>query len=375
MKAITADNYLIRPFVTNKTQTYSYKYLGTNNPPQITIDVALKPDTEPWFWSDSNEPQNNDGTYMRNLYVSTRNLFDNFFDRQVNVSNTGSDYFVNEYFNINAFTVSYFGNVADLQNRHLSPPTASLRTGYFDKKYFDKNIFNTRYFSEPKLIAVSTSSVPAYFSNTYFQQNMFSPEYFAEQSELQISGAVSYDGAISLYVVNVAQQSYGNKIRPHSIRIEGHDGTSIVDDGLGGLVLEGTLQIIGSVLYSLGIIVILNANGSDQTSVFGTQGMILRANKEIVFVYDATSVIYEHMIICTMDIGEMNFSTNPSMGDVSVLTGTKPINDYAENNLSVYMTTVGIYTDSGELVAIGKLPRPLKRAVNSQQTIILRFDA
>jgi hypothetical protein len=34
-----------------------------------------------------------------------------------------------------------------------------------------------------------------------------------------------------------------------------------------------------------------------------------------------------------------------------------------------------MYTNLGELVAVAKFPRPIKRAVESQQTVIVRFDA
>jgi hypothetical protein len=34
-----------------------------------------------------------------------------------------------------------------------------------------------------------------------------------------------------------------------------------------------------------------------------------------------------------------------------------------------------LYNDVGEMVAIAKVPKPVKRAIDTQQTIIVRIDA
>ncbi len=69
MKQLTSDNYLIRPFVTHKTQDYTYTFLGGSNPEKLSIDIATDPSSvsSNWIWTPDNEPQNVDGVYEHTL--------------------------------------------------------------------------------------------------------------------------------------------------------------------------------------------------------------------------------------------------------------------------------------------------------------------
>jgi hypothetical protein len=306
MKAITADNYFITPFVTHKTQTYDYTFAGLSNPPQVSIDVATKPATSPWYWSGSNEPQNDDGLYERTLYASTKTLFDKFF--------------------------------TNILPAHGETP-------------------------------ISSSGNDSYFSRPYFNAGIFFGSYFGSVFTI-------FPNADTFYVINIAQQTYGERINPYSFQISDSSGGIIVDDGHGNLILKNTNIILGSILYSFGIAVLVKSANPDQDQPIKGGGLKLVDATQITIEYDAVQTIYEHQILCTMDIGEFNFSTNPTLAMTSSLSdGNKPIKLYASGSMPVYMTTVGIYTDRGELVAIGKFPKPIKRAENSQQTVVIRFDA
>jgi hypothetical protein len=153
-------------------------------------------------------------------------------------------------------------------------------------------------------------------------------------------------------VISIAQQAYGEGIRPGSFSVG-----NLLDDGKGNIVASGSATRVGHIFYGLGVVAIKPA--------------ALSFASEVEVTFDATHTIYEHQVMCTMEEGEFNFSTNPSMRDK---TAPRRLDLFASGALSPYMTTVGLYTDGMELVAIGKFPRPIKRVSESQQTVIIRFD-
>ena len=81
---------------------------------------------------------------------------------------------------------------------------------------------------------------------------------------------------------------------------------------------------------------------------------------------DQTSVSY----FCRATANEMNFSNNPTFVSGSA-------NEIRHNNLkgnpSVYITGVGLYNTSGQLVAISKLSTPLKKNFSSEATIKVKL--
>lgn len=93
--------------------------------------------------------------------------------------------------------------------------------------------------------------------------------------------------------------------------------------------------------------------------------------------FNSTFTIYEHTAICTMEQGEFNFSSNPTMaGKVEGDGGSEVslFDSLAKGDLSPYVTTIGLYNSAGEMVAIAKVPRPIKRAPELDQTVIVKFD-
>jgi hypothetical protein len=133
---------------------------------------------------------------------------------------------------------------------------------------------------------------------------------------------------------------------------------------------------IGSVNYGLGLIALKQFTGSFSSSIVTDAGCYFNTGSQVNVKFNATQTIYEHQVICTMDAGEFNYSTNPSVtsGSSSVSGTGRIIDMFATQSLTPYMTTVGCYTNRGELVALGKFPRPIKRAPDTQQTVIVRFD-
>jgi len=181
------------------------------------------------------------------------------------------------------------------------------------------------------------------------------------------------------YVISLAQPSYGETIRKGSFTLTSpnYSTGSLTDDGNGHITGANTSSIVGNIFYGLGIVVLRQVTGSFSSSVVSDLGMFLDTGSQVQVQFDATQTIYEHQVICTMEVGEFNYSTNPSISSPSSsVSGSDKIYDaFASGTLTPYITTVGAYTNRGELVAIAKFPRPVKRVPESQQTVIIRWDS
>lgn len=68
---------------------------------------------------------------------------------------------------------------------------------------------------------------------------------------------------------------------------------------------------------------------------------------------------------------EFNYSTNPSF--ISGSTG-EVIFSYFINNPQVYPTTVGLYNDANELLAVAKLSRPLQKNFTKEALVRVKLD-
>lgn len=276
MKAIPAENYLVRPFVTHKTQTYEYTFLGGGNPEQVSVNLAVvTPTGSSWIFESGSEWKNPNGIYARPLFASINHLF--------------------------------------------------------------------------------------YSSDTPWH-----------------SGTGWSPTGSQIYVISMAESAYGEGIYPGSFELTAAASTaSIIDNGLGQLVsAANTSSILGNIFYGLGIAVLQQCTSSYSSSILSHEGLFLTTGSSLEVLFKATHTIYEHTAVCTMDIGEMNFSSNPSMTKSGSLMSenVKVFDSFASGTLTPYMTTVGLYTDKGELVAIGKFPRVIKRAPESQQTVVIKFD-
>jgi hypothetical protein len=83
--------------------------------------------------------------------------------------------------------------------------------------------------------------------------------------------------------------------------------------------------------------------------------------------------IYEHTVACRISPADYRTTINPT----SFITGsdTKSYNDHAnEDSVLPYITTVGLFSDFNELLAVAKLSKPITRQKFTDQTFIIKFD-
>lgn len=283
MKVITPDNYLIRPFRTNKSWTFDYGYLSGSNPSEVRIDLASEPPADWRSFTTGTEGRNADGIYTRPLYASVQHLF-------------------------------YTGSRNTVSGSRYKP------LGGRDKRF--------------------------------------------------------YPNGSQFYVINIEQKTFGEGIRPGTFELSsGVSTASIVDDGLGRLVSTTDASgVVGNIFYGLGVAVVKQDTGSYSSSLVTDRGMYLDTGSVMTVQYAGIHTIYEHSIICTVDPGELNFSTNPTIR-TQTLGGEVAGDLVFSGSLEPYFTTLGLYNDRGEMLAIAKFPRAIRRVTNTQQSVIVRLDA
>ena len=170
----------------------------------------------------------------------------------------------------------------------------------------------------------------------------------------------------------------GEGIKPGSISIShSNAGISLTDDGKGNLV-NSSNAIYGNIFYKSGIFVF------PAYSSYNTFGKITENAGWRQLSFKSTLTMTEHEYYCTIQDGEFNQSTNPTIlsgSNNGVAAGAEGTGSYVLRNIATssawqpYITTVGLYNDRGDLCAVGKLAKPLKGSDKYDTSIVVRFDA
>lgn len=82
-------------------------------------------------------------------------------------------------------------------------------------------------------------------------------------------------------------------------------------------------------------------------------------------------VIYEQNVKCTVKEYEFNNSYNPSLLE----SGSSDVKGYVTASyFTPYVTTVGLYNDNHELLAVAKFAQPIPLSQNTDTNFMLRID-
>lgn len=175
-------------------------------------------------------------------------------------------------------------------------------------------------------------------------------------------------------VLSISQDYYGDRIRPKTVRLASI-GITLVDDGYGNLynIAESSsyasspmAYVRGNVIYSHGNIIV-NAIGSYAS--FATSSFTLS--------FRGSHTVTEREFTCEVWPGEFNFTLNRSALSESVdfLNVDGQYNTYFQGNDGApYVTTIGLYDDYNNLLAIGKVARPIRNNSDLPLTFIVRLD-
>ena len=89
------------------------------------------------------------------------------------------------------------------------------------------------------------------------------------------------------------------------------------------------------------------------------------------FILNSEETITSDYIFVRPRSSEFNYSENPSF--ISGSTGEVIYSDFI-NNPQVYITTIGLYNDNNELLAVAKLSRPLVKDFTKEALVRVKLD-
>ena len=136
----------------------------------------------------------------------------------------------------------------------------------------------------------------------------------------------------------------------------------IYDDGEGNLRIGSTTgRNVGNIIYSHGQIIVTDDALAGYYIQYPEQPMSWKSNQPI-YTYNYNIKISDY---------EYNFTFNPTARSGS---DGQLADNVTGSYFQPYITTVGLYNDSNELIAVAKLAQPLPKSANTEMTIQVKLD-
>jgi hypothetical protein len=168
--------------------------------------------------------------------------------------------------------------------------------------------------------------------------------------------------------------------------------------------------MLGNIIYEHGIVTIFNTTlvGEDDTVLYGGNAeysasdyggqnlptdVLLEyfiSSSEITMSFSSSYKLFETQYQITLPENEFNYSTNPTIVSGSTVhqniisgsnIGQSPTASYGKlldfatgSYFEPYITTVGLYDNDYQLLAVGKLAKPLQTSATTDTTILINID-
>jgi hypothetical protein len=295
---------------------------------------------------------------------------------------TASNVGIDRFLGLN--TGSLFNPLTDPTTGQISPQYQRLVYSSIKELYYSNYLNSTASLGSPvttaslvpgsdiegNVLVGPTSSAGRYWN--YPQTDLIFEHYFPTSSN-------SYIGVLSVPV-----GLFGNYIQPGSFRWSADSG-SIYDDGEGNLIFSSSQKICGQIFYPHGLAIITSdsqpgiesfyGTGIYGVSLYGLTDELLINNfvtsSNVTCSFSSSLTIYETQYKCTLGENEFNFSQNPS-----IISGSEgePYNYVTSSYFTPYVTTVGLYDENQNLLAVGKLSQPLPTSATTDTTILVSLD-
>ena len=269
-------------------------------------------------------------------------------------------------------------------------PDPSFQTGFVSKQYPSlvyssvKQLYYTNYLSSSRGdLAPTQSIIPGVNrSDDRFigPRNTPSFENYLQSSLTQSRSLPT--GTDRITVVSIPAKLFGENIVPYTFELEFTSSANnlkynVTDDGEGNIILnsisgsftKGSVgDVVGQIFYSHGIVV----SPTSSLAALGRQMVNLSNLDDLTINFQSSLRIYENQYKCTINENEFQFSLNPTL-----LSGSKNdvYYDFVTGSFfTPYVTTVGLYNESNELLMVGKLSNPIPISQEVDTTIIVNLD-
>jgi hypothetical protein len=236
-----------------------------------------------------------------------------------------------------------------LEDENSAFSFGGVTQGYF----YALNVSRARYKEKllPGSLNLTLRSGSAILSLTDNSQDVALPTFYGTQRAYQVisgSNGTSYTGSSAGYTA--ASGSYGLFLPDISTILLNGKALDLTGAN-GGIDLKTNLTP--------------NTDGQNTLKLYAAlvSGSSFELNSEETITSDFVFVRSRN--------AEFNYSTNPSF--ISGSTG-EVIYPFFINNPQVYPTTVGLYNDANELLAVAKLSRPLQKNFTKEALVRVKLD-
>jgi len=334
-KKLTSKDVIITPFEVNKS--FSFTGLNSDFVSNEGIDGFIGKNSTSFFNPSSDPTSGNDNLFEKLVYNNIKQL--------------------------------YYGNYLSGSNGFIS----NASTASFNPD--------------------GTITGPAYTTN--YNDYLESTIYVNDRVTGLGSGSYKYfpteEGAY-IAVLSIPTKLYGDYIVPGTFRfdINNINPFYLIDDGQGNVYIPGAStisgkdEICGNIFYTQGIITITyNPTSISPDFLFfrlfnKDQWSGFPSPDERVF-FTSSLTLYETQYKCTIRENEFNYSMNPTLlvsgGLDQIVNGKATYQDFATgSDFSPYVTSIGLYDEDQNLLAVGKLAKPLPTSQTTDTTILINLD-
>lgn len=149
--------------------------------------------------------------------------------------------------------------------------------------------------------------------------------------------------------------------------------TRINDLYLAQVVNKNYHYRVGNVFYEQGFITVTNPYSRYADTFIYTGSANTAAGYQCSF--NGALTYYEVEVHCPVEAAEYNYTLNRTVRAQGNIENDRIACFATHSEFSPYVTTVGLYNENLEMVAIGKISKPIKKLNNVDTTFIIKFDA
>ena len=292
------------------------------------------------------------------IYESINHLYFEQFDKSILTTTSSYENYLQSSFEVSGSRhinerIAIFSLPKEMYGTHIEPLSVSITPDLFNgtnegtgslDNYFDNN-----YSTDEGVNSVAIAD-NLYTENTEFLFGSNNPG--CTITEIQ-TDFIENEGT---YVNEVPDQY----IVPTNVKI---DCNEIIDDGEGRLFFKfsSPRKYVGNVIYTHGQLIITDEAVATYYNYYFNAVLKWKSNLPI----------YTHNYHCRVKSNELNYSLNKT----TLVNSDGLVKGFVTGSeFNPYFTSVGLYNDSNELMAVAKLGRPTPKSLENDMSIVVKLD-
>jgi hypothetical protein len=356
-KKLNQQDAFITTYTARKSWTVSgsqYNDLGIQNIVGLSGSGVYYPQDQDLVFGGGVSSSVSSSYNRRLVFESTHHLYYSLFSGSIIPTTSSYENYLQSSFNISG-------------SRYLNQRVAILS--------LPKEMYGTHI--EPGSISISPDFLPGTGSN-YVLNN------YVTDVETDPNGT-SFEQVDNLYMENTSniygstnpltdqdylenESNYVDETEPvpgQYLDIEGADQYSnvILDDGEGNLYMRDSSprKYVGNVIYTHGQIIITD----------NIIAMYFNYYFNAIISWKSNLPIYTHNYHCRIKTSEFNHTLNRTALDS---TSGQIADNVSGSAFQPYITTVGLYNEANELVAVAKMGQPLPKSADTDMSMVVKLD-